>query len=274
MSAHVGSVFVVGQGHVAKQTVIYCNDINRTKTEIEKSAGHISQLFKQEVLVFHNPTTFATMTNADLQEKAANNLMETIETCLPPRARVVLLAHGHGAMVVRRALEKLAVDSQNTHGNKIHCYTFGGATMVPRLASKVHNYVIDGEAVSKGVSDEQSHMKAALEMTKPFRDGTEEPIINLGKALQKVIKKSAKTDKGAAILTKYFASCDVFVVKGQAREASDWSLIKKEVFADVANNAGKYSMLDYSQIVLPLIAQAEATMPSQSSSSNDATAAI
>ena len=186
--------FVAGSD-VPGRMLLFCNGIENTFSDAEKSAQMISKIFEGErVYIFHNPTRAIDYYNpeyarpAEAAEKSyigkavsyvANTigkhqktepeivleLVDKIRLLLAKglehrECKLCIFAHSHGARVVRQALEQV-LDWKEF----LEIHAFGGATIIPNeLARKVHNYIFDIDWVSAGgnITDHKEHNEPGL----------------------------------------------------------------------------------------------------------------
>lgn len=145
-----GGAFVMeaagGMGPVGK-TVVFCNGVNNSAAAARLSAERLAvacaraPYAKPRVYVFHNPTGLLGV-SSPVDPVLVAKMVSVMEQCTRD-GNLCLFAHSHGALVVRQALEAVPAAIRG----KVEVYACGGIDVIPsHLASRVHNYVLEGDA--------------------------------------------------------------------------------------------------------------------------------
>ena len=134
------------------KTILYCNGIENNVEEASQSALLIAEAFgRKKVILCHNPTTIQEFGDGkgeqQLRERSlADSLGKKISECaLKSNNEIILFVHSHGALLAKKALEKL----DESIRDKVRVYSFGGVATIPSsYGNIVQNYVIDGDIFS------------------------------------------------------------------------------------------------------------------------------
>lgn len=142
--------------------LIYCNGIssnfddeNIQRPKLQEQVEVLLTAFgHRKFTVFNNPTNlddYLTMgqSRENKEQLIATQFAEFIRNNiknLSPLQSINVLAHSHGAVITKMALELLTLKERE----KLEVYSLGGVTMIPKsLATVVENYVFKGDMISR-----------------------------------------------------------------------------------------------------------------------------
>lgn len=146
-------------GNRPGEAIVFVNGICNSRNEAEESAQIISSTINNSrVVLFYNPTmntkgiydiSVGEESNRALSGELVTLIQQEIAQCdravqnqtaqRVERVRVLILAHSHGAILTRLALENSSLRQSN---DNLEVAAFGGATLIPvSLARKVRNFI-------------------------------------------------------------------------------------------------------------------------------------
>lgn len=148
--------------------LIFCNGVNTSnaietqKANLLEQVETISSAFgnhkKTGVKSFHNITNLdeylcQSQTHEERvikEEKIAGQfaafISKQVEHLDKTKTRIYILAHSHGALITKKALELLKPNERN----QLNVYTFGGVAMIPKnLGNVVENYVYKEDLIAR-----------------------------------------------------------------------------------------------------------------------------
>ena len=161
----IPTIYRVPGQSLSGETIIICNGIETIPADAISKGQEISQFFgNREVFVFHNPTSLGGYLLANhLPDPEATKEQKILSDALRDlirdkirqhqdnpevnRAaiRIILFAHSHGVQIAFKALHGLHEERE-----KIHIYSFGGATLIPKNFAKVAcNYFLKGDSFAE-----------------------------------------------------------------------------------------------------------------------------
>lgn len=194
--------------------IVFCNGLGNSHEDAEASASLVSRAFGgREVSIFYNPTTLDQYLNPatvqrDHEAELIRQLFDHIVVAMKEKTKTLIIAHSHGAVLAKRAIEKLSDDQRGS----IHLFAFGGATVIPKnLAGRVVNCFFEDDLISEMGNNIDEIEKRVLQILKRIHKLSEEHKCSLEdavplSALQVLIdmgqKKSEKFLNGKVIDVK------------------------------------------------------------------------
>jgi hypothetical protein len=172
------------------EAIIFVNGIYNSRGEAEEGARKISSTINNSrVGLFYNPTANTKGTgnvavgaesNRSLSGALSALILQEISICEQnaqsqtsqrvESIRILILAHSHGAILTRLALENPSIGPSN---GKLEVAAFGGATLIPfGLAKKVQNFMNEKDfipllAMKQAPSSDASGLQGFLENSIP-----------------------------------------------------------------------------------------------------------
>lgn len=178
---------------------IFCNGIENGAEDAQESGQAISEaLTSQRVTVFHNPTTFGNYKDRSdeqlrMQSAISKQFAELIRQEIhrhrhadiaDREIRIILFVHSHGAVVARRALDRLTVPERN----RVEVFAFGGATMIPNNRARVaRNYIRESDLIARA-GNVRDHRNVFYDISRVHK------IQKTGKNLEQSILETAGSD--------------------------------------------------------------------------------
>ncbi len=154
-------IFEIGQ---QDKSLLYCNGIcsnhadESQRANFDQQTELLTSVFpNRKVVVYNNPTGLGEFFTNDA---AQNEQIEAIATQFSKlirekikdakQERVPIVAHSHGALITKLALERLQAEERAM----VDVYAFGGVVMLPKaLACSVKNYVFKGDMIAQSAND-------------------------------------------------------------------------------------------------------------------------
>lgn len=177
------------------QTLLYCNGICANsegevweKSNLEEQKNLLISTFpNRKVVIYNNPTSLGEYyTNNEEQKQKIDNIVDqycqTIRQHLNKgnQKRISLLAHSHGALITKLALQKLDFEERE----KLDVYALGGVVMIPKsLGHSVRNFVFKGDIVCRSGNDKFDSKDRILEKVIKVTERSQLNEIDLTQAL-------------------------------------------------------------------------------------------